>query len=45
MYEFGIMNIHTNEESTMYGRNIADAYRRAKVSMNDWHITYAEYVD
>ena len=45
MKEFGLVNINTNETTTMYGYNVADAYRRAKLSMNEWHITYCEYID
>ena len=45
MIEFGIVNIHTNEESHMFGYNVADAYRRSKLDMNTWHITYCEYID
>ena len=45
MIEFGIVNIKTNEERHMFGYNIADAYRRAKLDMNEWHITYCEYID
>jgi hypothetical protein len=45
MFEFGIMNVSTHEESQMFGYNIADAYRRAKLNMNEWHITYCEYID
>jgi hypothetical protein len=45
MFEFGIMNVSSHEESQMFGHNIADAYRRAKLSMNEWHITYCEYID
>jgi len=45
MIEFGIVNINTKEESQMFGYNIADAYRRSKLDMNTWHITYCEYID
>ena len=45
MIEFGIMNVNTHEESHMFGYNIADAYHRAKLDMNEWHITYCEYID
>lgn len=45
MIEFGIMNVNTHEESHMFGYNIADAYRRAKLDMNEWRITYCEYID
>ena len=45
MIEFGIINIATNETNVMFGYNIADAYRRSKLDMNTWHITYCEYID
>lgn len=45
MFEFGIRNIHTGEEDIMFGYNIADAYRRAKLDTNEWHVTYCEYID
>lgn len=45
MIEFGIVNINTNEERQMFGYNIADACHRAKLDMNEWHITYCEYID
>ena len=45
MIEFGIMNTKTEEEKVMFGYSITDAYRRAKLDMNEWHITYCEYID
>ena len=45
MFEFGIRNIHTEEENVMFGYNIADAYHRSKLDMSTWHITYADYID
>lgn len=45
MFEFGITNIKNNETAVIFGYNIADAYRRAKLDMNEWHITYCEYID
>ena len=45
MIEFGIININTNEERGMFGYNIADAYRRSKLDISTWHITYCEYID
>lgn len=45
MFEFGITNIKTHETNTMFGYNIADAYRRAKLDMTIWHIDYVEYID
>lgn len=45
MYEYGIYNIHTNEETMIYGYTSADAFRRAKLDKADWRISYYEYVD
>lgn len=45
MIEFGIKNIHTEEENIIFGYNVADAYRRAGLNMNEWNTTYYEYID
>ena len=45
MIEFGSVNIITNEDRLMFGYNVAAAYRRSKLDMNTWHITYCEYID
>lgn len=45
MIEFGIKNIHTKEENIIFGYNVADAYRRAGLDMNEWNTTYCEYID
>jgi hypothetical protein len=45
MKEFYITNIHTRKENIIFGYNPADAFRRAKLDMNEWHITYCEYID
>lgn len=45
MYEYGIYNIHTDEEEIIFGYNFADACRRAKLNTDEWEILYREYVD
>lgn len=45
MIEFGIVNIHTNENDIMFGYNVADAYKRHGRDMNEWYITYCEFID
>lgn len=45
MKEFYITNIHTNEEDIIFGYNPADAFRRAKLETNDWHIDWVDYID
>lgn len=45
MKEFHITNIHTKEENIIFGYNPADAFRRAKLNLNEWTIDWIEYVD
>ena len=45
MKEFGIINIHTNEEAIIFGYNADDAYRRAKVDAIQWAVVYVDYID
>lgn len=45
MYEYGIINIKTEETAVMFGRSIADAYRRSKLDKSIWYVEYAEYID
>ena len=45
MTEYGIYNIHTDEEEIIFGYNFTDACRRAKLNPNDWEVIYREYVD
>ena len=45
MKEFGIININTNEERIIFGYNVNDAYRRAKVNAIQWTIVYVDYID
>lgn len=45
MNEYGIINIHTDETSVMFGRNPMDAYERSGLNANEWVIDYVEYID
>jgi hypothetical protein len=45
MKEFYITNIHTKKENIIFGYNPADAFRRAKLNLNEWTIDWVEYVD
>lgn len=45
MYEYGIYNEKTGEQSVMFGRTIEDARRRSGKSVEDWTVYYSEYVD
>ena len=45
MKEFGIINVNNNERNVIFGRNSADAFRRAKLNPNEWFIDWVEYID
>lgn len=45
MYEYGITNKKTNENEIIFGRTLADAYRRAKLNPEEWTMWYREYID
>lgn len=45
MKEYGIININTNENSIMFGRNPMDAYERSGLNASEWVIDYVDYVD
>jgi hypothetical protein len=45
MKEFYITNIHTNKENIIFGYSSADAFRRAKLSPNEWTVDWVEYID
>lgn len=45
MYEFGILNINTQEERIIFGYNGIDAFRRSGLDAAEWKILYSEYVD
>lgn len=45
MYEFGILNINTQEERIIFGYNGIDAFRRSRLDAAEWKVLYSEYVD
>lgn len=45
MYEFGILNINTQEERIIFGYNGIDAFRRNGLDAAEWKVLYSEYVD
>lgn len=45
MKEYGIININTNENSIMFGRNPMDAYKRSGLNASEWVIDYVDYID
>lgn len=45
MYEFGILNINTQEERIIFGYNGIDAFRRSGLAAAEWKVLYSEYVD
>lgn len=45
MKEYGIINVNTNENSIMFGRNPMDAYNRSGLNANEWVIDYVDYID
>jgi hypothetical protein len=45
MWEFGICNIVTGEQSIIWGYDLTDAFRRSKTNPDEWEVTYQDYVD
>lgn len=45
MYEYGIHNIITNEESIIFGYSIQNAFSRTTLNPNEWEVWYSEYID
>ena len=45
MFEFGILNINTQEERIIFGYNGIDAFRRSGLDATEWKVLYSEYVD
>ena len=45
MYEFGIINNKSNRQTIIFGRNLAHAFRRAKLNEIEWTVTYVDYAD
>jgi hypothetical protein len=46
MYEFEVFQPEIKKSRIIFGRNLADAYRRANIDdPQDWVMIYQEYVD
>lgn len=46
MWEYGIKNVQTNEESVIYGLSPEDAFNRyPQYNPLEWYIWYSEYND
>lgn len=45
MYEFGILNINTQEQAIIFGYNGIDAFRRSGLDAAEWKVLYSEYID
>ena len=45
MYEIIIENRQTLEMDIIYGRNVKNAFERAKLNAYEWNVLGAEYID
>ena len=45
MYEYELINIKTNEEAILFGRDIAKAMEKAGLNKEEWKVLRMEYVD
>ena len=46
MWEFGIMNMQTKEESIIFGYSLSDAFNRhPSLNPEEWTCWYQEYID
>lgn len=45
MYEYTIINLRTNKETTIFGRTYVDACHRRNLQPADFEVVWAEYVD
>ena len=45
MFEFGTLNINTQEERIIFGYNEIDAFRRYNLDAAGWQVLYSEYID
>ena len=45
MYEFGLIKLATGEEKIIFGYNINNAFKRAKLNPAEYVVNYREYVD
>ena len=45
MYEFYITNLASGTEEIIFGRDLADAYKRANLHPAEWVVWGREYID
>lgn len=45
MYEYRIAKLSNGEENTIFGYNIENAYKRAKLNPAEWVVYSREYID
>lgn len=45
MYEFRITKLSNGEETFIFGYNIENAYKRAKLNPAEWVVWSREYID
>ena len=47
MTEYGLVKKNTEEmeRNTIFGRNLADAFRRSGLNPEEWVVDYSEYID
>lgn len=45
MYEIIIENRQTLELDIIYGRNVKNAFERAKLNVCEWNVLGADYID
>lgn len=45
MYEFRITNLANGKENVIFGYDLSNAYRRAKLNPAEWVVWSREYID
>lgn len=45
MWEIEVRNLKNGRRELLYGYDIEDAFKRAKLNQKDWHIIHKLYVD
>jgi hypothetical protein len=45
MYEYRISNLANGKENIIFGYNIENAYKRAKLNPTEWVVYSREYID
>lgn len=45
MYEFRISKLATGEESFIFGYDLSNAFKRAKLNPTEWVVWSREYID